>query len=110
MKSNALHKKKKKKQVKKEDDQESTGYGSANCVTHSWICLPSCGSERLVTIWISNCSRGAKNGGLFADLCTSVAQGREPGGEGGEDCASVANSGGFILGKLRSKSGMNCPD
>lgn len=55
--------------------------------------MPSCGSERLVTIWISNCSRGAKNGGLFADLCTPVAQGREPGGGGRGDCASAANFG-----------------
>lgn len=37
--------------------------------------------KKFMTISISNCSCGAKNGGLFAELCISVARGRERGRE-----------------------------
>lgn len=68
------------REVWKKDDQESTGYGSANCALTAGYCCHFMVLDRFMTILISNCSCGAKNGGLFAELRMSVAQGRYRGG------------------------------
>lgn len=60
--------------------QESTGYGSANCILTAGSLCYFVVLDRFMAIFILNCSCGAKNGGLFAELCMSVAQGRYPGG------------------------------
>lgn len=53
-------------------NQELAGYGSANCIFTAGSVLAFCGSSKnykLKIKYLKTCSHGAKNGGLFAELC-----------------------------------------
>lgn len=49
-------------------NQELAGYDSANCMFTAGSVLAFCGFTNLKKS-LKTCSHGAKNGGLFAELC-----------------------------------------